>query len=382
MWRRDFELKREYPQPQASAQTSALGAARATEYVPKRGIGVQSQEHSRPSRNILQTPPLPPDLSQPAAASSSWLVRPGPVITPGKSSEPSFASHRFHGIDRSVFDTNLFTNIAEATADTRRSLIRGTMEILRESAPHLTASQAIDVIGDVCDKFLMNALSAPSFPLRGSDREEMQRLIAARLKQMDVRAIVPPTIPIMPKKEPRKDVVACFAEAQASFRTRIIRLLARYDPSRLPDVDAMIEHGKHVHGAEDLLLKKLVMEYGPEPQDAADALTLTVVLAEPVAHPNGNVSIYGTLRGTSSVVPRWSLAAGNLIHCTPIGLDSFIELGAASCSTIPLPSQSDVALCLELSPGAIRKDTQYTVWLSALDVTGMKAEDHKTFIAP
>lgn len=174
------------------------------------------------------------------------------------------------------------------------------------------------------------------------------------------------------------DIAAAFDTATEAARTRIVKILAHYDPGRLGEVDALVAAAKRSQiGSADAAIAQLTRQYGPEP--GARGGEATVAIGKPSCSASG-VQIFATVRASETAIPRWSFAGGNTFHCVPIGLDSLMSLGVVRTYVVD-EAPDNMTLCLELLPGAVAPQKQYTVWLSVVDHGGVTASDCCTFIA-
>lgn len=355
----------------------------------------------------LMTPPLPPDLPQWGTDGRFRNMDHAPDaadLTVGDSlpDRYSFAvastmKERFFGeAFRRHESYPVFDSPAEEDKQRRKNIVKHAMKEIAERKPRMGTNDMIQVAAEAAGQFQAQFRDIPlRFPLGQKDAAALNHIVASCIAELEKRQrvpLAPPGVPasmgfgkIVPMHALTSDVMEGFREVKMSHRNRIERMFATYDPTRLREVDSLLEKASNMGfaGAEEDLLQSLVRLYGPEPHDPNKS-DPAVVISDPVLNAaDVSVTIYASVRGDKTDVPSWSLSMGNRWASTPMGLDALASLGVASAEVVSSADLGEfdraLTLCLTLRNGAVRQGTQYTVYLALLGAGGVKARDSKTF---
>lgn len=361
----------------------------------------------------LLTPPVPPDLPQwgpdgrfranDSGDSADLIGSP----LPDRRSFAASVSRRFYSeMYHSKGVDSLFDNDTQAARQRRKHIVKLAIDEITSRKPKMLTQDMIQTAGKASDTFLSMYRDIPiRFPLSDSDRvvlvDVVQRCIESAATESGVgrtssssgaKAIMPPGFSAADAKRFEQlrmatvtdEVMEGFREVKASHRNRIERMFATYEPSRMREVDRLLEKASAMGfaGAEEDLLQSLVLQYGPEPHDT-QRVDAAVVISDPILNADASVTIFASIRGEKTDVPSWSLAMGNTISSSPIGLDGLAAMGVAQAEVVSSADLGDfdrtLTLCLSLKHGAVRQGVQYTVYLALLGSGGVKAKDSKTF---
>jgi hypothetical protein len=343
-------------------------------------------------REPLKTPPVPEDMLR-WGDDGKFRAGPGDEGAGDGAGHSlplrdSYVRHAMNGFTSRLFSTHapLYETTAEETADRRKSVVKAALRLVSQTFVRMPVSQMIRVAADAAEAFLLaHRDEVLRFPLHEGFKEELLGYAERAGRSACQGTLAPPSVESRAVKSAADAfVLSAFHEVRESNRSRLQRLFARYDPARMAQVDSLLDKASRlgVAGAEEDVIRELVLRYGPEP-DSSGSQVPTVVISNPVVDRDGAVHIFASVRGRNTDAPAWSLSSGNALASHPIGLDTLKSLGVVSSwvvSSTPLGEfDRALTLCLDLHPGAVRLDCQYTVHLALIGSGGVKARDNKTF---
>jgi hypothetical protein len=339
---------------------------------------INLQARDRPAKKPpLRTPPLPPDMMQ---WGSDGRFRKLDCADGADLQGEPLPQTDFRAPMRTLFST-----AQEADVQRRKAVIKAALQEITRASTRLPSTTAIRITANAAETFLTAHRDEHlRFPLSDANRAELHQLIAAQFSSQ-LAVIAPPGLPASRSSAAAEAIsLAAFREVRESHRIRLHKFFALYDPGRIGEVDELLQAAGNLGfaGAEEDLIRSLVLRYGPEPSPTGSEAP-AVVISDPVTSTDGTVHIFASVRGERTDTPSWSLSSGNPLSSTPMGLDTLAALGVAQAHVISATDLGEfdraLTLCLDLKPGAVRPSTQYTVRLAMIGRGGSKALDSKTF---